>query len=229
MNNQKSITDIEKFIEILLDLKKDLNDNIQRVASYHDKSETMMLIYQALQTNENLNYIFDIILNYYTAQKDEDRSTCKATIFQLINCLKSIDIVSDNFYNHCESPIENLLYTALTITKPEEISATTVIRSQVPVCDQKYILDIAICTFYNHDYDSPYKILTGIECDGYAFHYDTQEKSKRTIERINDIKMFEEIEIFQFDGKSIYENCIDIANNIWKYVMSKFKSDVIWK
>lgn len=39
--------------------------------------------------------------------------------------------------------------------------------------------------------------------------------------------MFEKIEIFQYDGKSIYENCIEIANNIWEYVISKFEGDVI--
>lgn len=228
MNNQRTITNTEKFIELISNLKNDLSDNIQRVVSYHDKSETMELIAQALQTNEKLDYFFDIILNYYTAQKNEDRSTCKATIFQLISCLKNIDTFSDNFYNHCESPIENLLYVALTITRPEKIKKTTVIRSQVPVCNEKYTLDMAICTFNNHNFDSDLKVLIGIECDGYTYHYDTHEKSKKTNERINEIKMFEKIEIFQYDGSSIYENCIEIANNIWTYIISQFKDEVIW-
>lgn len=227
MNNQNSITDTEKNIEILSNIKEDLKNNISHITSYHDKSEHMDLISQAVSTNPKIDYIFDIIISYYNARIRNDRTTCKTTIFQLLNCLKNIDYVSDNFYNHCESPIENLLYTALTITRPEKIARTTFIRSQVPVCNQKYILDMAICTFFDHDYDSPYKILTGIECDGYEFHHNTQEKSKRTNERINDIKMFEKIEIFQYDGKSIYENCIEIANNIWEYVISKFEGDVI--
>lgn len=228
MNNQGIATGVKK-IEQLLEIKNDLHNNITHLAIYHDRTDSANLICQALDASHAIDYIFDIIISYYNAQNGNDRSTCKADIFQLINCLKDIDIVSDNFYKCCQSPIEDLLYTSLIITKPEKIAKTAFVRSQVPVCNQKYILDMAICTFFDHDYDSPYKILIGIECDGYEFHHNTQEKSKRTNERINDIKMFEKIEIFQYDGKSIYENCIEIANNIWEYVISKFEGDVIWE
>ena len=82
MNNQNSITDTEKNIEILSNIKEDLKNNISHITSYHDKSEHMDLISQAVSTNPKIDYIFDI---------KTDKSLIKdfdSVEYQIINNLK---------------------------------------------------------------------------------------------------------------------------------------------
>lgn len=197
----------------LKEVKDELIKNFSNIVRYHGVDEAT--IYYA---TENIGNIFEWMIKFYKYAEKEDNSSKKALMLEMVNIFSNlkIPIVTDCFF---ESPIEFLLFSALKMTMPQHLHKKMFLMPQVPVCNDEYILDIALMLRIEPVIDGKEGIpIVGIECDGYEYHYNTPERVVQTNLRIRNIKMKTGIEIFQYSGKEIYSSCTDIANDFWRYV-----------
>lgn len=187
----------EKYNDVLLKQEQDIENEIKFYA------------------NDNLENLFDLIETFLSSEGD--KTTQQAVVLEIMNTALKNDIP---FSKECffESPIEYLLFMALQKTMPYHISKQAYLLPQVEVCDKKYRLDFGLIKRSVSDNDDEKGLLIGIECDGYDVHYGTSHKAAKTAERIRNIKMSENIEVFQYTGKEIYANSVKLANEFWEYV-----------
>lgn len=162
---------------------------------------------------ESIRNLFDLIISFQKAEND--KTTQKAIALEIISNTFGTEIPcsKDCFF---ESPIEYLMFTALQKTMPYHISQQAFLLPQVPVCDKKYRLDIGLMKRSFQD-DKEGNLLIGIECDGYDYHFDNKSKATATMARVRDIKMNENIEVFQYTGSEIYKDPLSLATAFWEY------------
>jgi len=123
-----------------------------------------------------------------------------------------------NITNILDWMIEFLLYSALKISMPSHVWQKAFLMTQVSVCGDKYLLDIALMDRRAPQKDGTEGIpIVGIECDGYDYHYNDSEKAKDTQVRTREIQM-SGITLFSYTGKDIYHNCTELAAEFWEYV-----------
>ncbi|MDE6384998.1 MAG: hypothetical protein K2L36_02490, partial [Eubacterium sp.] len=163
----------------------------------------------------NLENFFEAIKTFLSFECDKTTQQAIALEMMTDPLNNDMPILTECFF---ESPIEYLLFTALQKTIPFHISQQSYLFPQIEVCDKKYRLDIGLLKRKNHGNDGENNLLVGIECDGYKTHYADNIKAAKTAERIREIKMQENIEVFQYTGKEIFANAIELANKFWKYV-----------
>lgn len=211
----KNIT-YEKTVDELSKVKDEIVSNFIKIVSYHNIDEKS--IYDA---SCNINNFFEWIIKFYEYGAKEDKTSKKAVMIKLVDVLKNLDIpifYSDEAF---ESPIEHLLFNALEVTMPDNIKKDMFLMPQVSVCNDKYILDIALMLKKDYEKDGTDGVpIVGIECDGFKYHSETPEQVRNTYERVRKIRMMENIEIFQYSGIEIYKDCTKLANEFWLYVES---------
>lgn len=199
-------------IKELKETEKELLDNFAKIVRYHGVDEET--IYSA---EKNIENVFEWMIKFYEYADKKDNSSKKALMLGVVNIFSNLNIpmMYDCMF---ESPIEFLLYSALNMTMPQKVKEKMFLMPQVKVCSEKYSLDMALMLRKDPVQDGTEGIpLIGIECDGYNYHYDNAEKVTKTNERIRKIKMEEGIEIFQYTGKEIYSNCVELAKEFWEY------------
>lgn len=202
-----------KRVEELKEIEKELCDNFSNIVRYHGVDDET--IYNA---EKNIENIFEWMIKFYEYADKKDNSSKKALMIGVVNTFSKVDIpmTYDSFF---ESPIEFLLFSALNMTMPHKISEKMFLQPQVSVCDDKYLLDMALMLRKDPVENGIEGIpIIGIECDGYNYHYDTAGKAAKTSERIRQIKMEAGIEVFQYTGKEIYKNCVALAKDFWQYI-----------
>lgn len=113
-----------------------------------------------------------------------------------------------------DSSIEKLLFTALKKSMPEKIFQKAYLMPQVQVCNDKYVLDIALMERVDPNANNGREgvPIIGIECNGYNYHYSNSSQATSTAERIREIEMFEGIRVFQYTGKEIYSRNTELAD-----------------
>lgn len=200
-------------LEIFKEIEEDFLRNFDDVCG--NQATDLENIYYA---RENITNFFDLIKNFIESKND--RTTQKGIALEIVTDSSWYDFP---FCLNCffESPIEYLMFTALQKTMPFHISQQAYLLPQVEVCNKKYRLDICLmkrALTRGHDGN---KLLIGIECDGYEFHYSDKTKASETASRIREIKMIENIEVIQYTGSEIYANAINLANQFWKHVENK--------
>ncbi|MCI1956628.1 MAG: hypothetical protein LKJ21_09700 [Oscillospiraceae bacterium] len=201
-------------IKSLEDTKLDICENFTRICQYHKID--IEKIYYAEQNIEN---IFDWIIEFYKQDIQKDKTSKKALIIGMVNTISGLKIPIVTSWMH-QSPIEFLLYSALENSMPPYIWEKAFMMPQVPVCNEKYyILDIALMDRRDPEKDGTEGVpIIGIECDGYDYHYNNPDKVTKTQERIRDINMTTGIKIFSYTGTEIYNNCTKLASDFWEYV-----------
>ena len=126
-----------------------------------------------------------------------------------------------------DSSIEKLLFMALKKSMPEKIFQKAYLMPQVQVCNDKYVLDIALMERVDPNANNGREgvPIIGIECNGYNYHYSDSSQATSTAERIREIEMFEGIQVFQYTGKEIYSRNTELADEFWEYVCDKIYKD----
>ncbi len=204
-------------IDSLKAVKSCLSQGVLKTITYHDQSESQEITGKAVEACQKIDCLFESIIDYFKSKRDNDKSACKAELIHLTEFFSKAVMFTDDYLalSHTQSSIETLLLEALTITRPSKFQGKVFLHSQVDVCDGDFTMDIALC-------DINSKILLGIECDGYGFHYSDAKDTTKTLNRVNEIKMREKIEVLQYSGSAIYSDCIGISNKIWKYLEETF-------
>lgn len=173
---------------------------------------------------KNFENLFDLMSTFIS--KEGDETSKHAIALELITGSLRCDIPF-SIETFLESPIEYLLFTALQKTMPFHISLQAYLQPAIEVCGGKYRLDIGLMKRNYNGNESEGDLIIGIECDGYDTHYSNKLKATKTADRIRDIKMTENIEVFQYTGTEIFKEPINLAKQFWKYieenVFPKFK------
>lgn len=144
----------------------------------------------------------------------------KSLIFGDNNMLKTLEDISV-MIEDCESPIEKILYVALISTLNSYdlflyIENQTLIESN----GRKYYADFTISHDEMLNWDLREDFMLVIECDGYEFHQKTKEQVDNDNQREYDIKMAG-WEIIRFSGREIYNNPIECAKKVMRYIAIK--------
>lgn len=121
-----------------------------------------------------------------------------------------------------ESPIEEILYIALEkVNKNNNLNIYIFPQTEIKCKNgNNYRTDFAI--FYDEwvNPDIKEEFALAIECDGYEFHQKTKKQVERDNKREYDLKM-NGWEILRFSGSEIYNNPMECADKIIKYVIEK--------
>ncbi len=197
-------------IKIFDDIKNKFFENYDAVSKKQDVNDEMLYF-----SRNNLENLFELIKNFLSAEGDKTTQQSIALEIMTSSLINDIPISKEGFF---ESPIEYLLFTALQRTMPFHISQQAYLLPQVEVCNKKYRLDIGLIKRSFNDDSEGNNVIIGIECDGYETHYGDKTKAAKTAKRIREIKMAESIEIFQYTGKEIFANAIELANKFWNYI-----------
>ena len=122
------------------------------------------------------------------------------------------------YCNYCDSPIEKILATALTIETKEKLYFEP--QYEIQTKNKKYIVDFLIFgdEYINTFLKKDFKLI--IECDGYDFHQKTKKQVNYDNQREYDLKM-EKYDILRFSGSKIYNEPIKCANEILNYIREK--------
>ena len=199
-------------INMLEDIKVDISKNFIQICGYHGISEE--ILYEA---DKNITNIFDWMIEFYKQDLAKDNTSKKALMIGMANTISNLDVPMITSFMH-DSPIEFLLYSALKISMPSHVWQKAFLMPQVSVCEDKYLLDIALMDRRDPQKDGTEGIpIVGIECDGYDYHYNDSEKAKDTQVRAREIQM-SGVTLFSYTGKDIYHNCTELATEFWKYV-----------
>lgn len=200
-------------VDILKDIKSDISSNFTQICRHHEIDEETL--YHAEQ---NIQNIFDWMIEFYKQDIQNDKTSKKALMIGMVNTISDLNVPIVASWMH-QSPIEFLFYSALKISMPSRIWERAYLMPQVPICNNKYILDLALMDRRDPQKDGAEGVpIVGIECDGYSYHYNDPDKAARTQERIRNISMDAEIRVFSYTGKEIYSNCTKLANSFWEYV-----------
>ena len=200
----------EERIKILETIKTDITNNFTRICRHHEiEDETLCY------AERNIENIFDWMLEFYKQDLQQDKTSKKALMIGMANIIAGLDVTIMTNWMH-ESPIEFLLYSALKRSMPLHIWERAFLMPQVPICDDKYRLDIALMD--RRDDGTKGVPIVGIECDGHDYHNGDPAKVTKTQERMRDINMYAGIKVFTYTGKEIYSDCTKLASQFWEYV-----------
>ena len=158
------------------------------------------------------------MIEFYKQDIQNDKTSKKVLMIGMVNTTSDLNVPIVASWMH-QSSIEFLLYSALTISMPLRIWEHAYLMPQVPICNNKYILDLALMERRDPQKDGTEGIpIVGIKCDGYAYHYNGPDKAAKTQKRTRNISMNSGILVFSYTDKEIYSNCTRLANDFWKYV-----------
>lgn len=134
---------------------------------------------------------------------------------------KLIDRIS-MWREELESPIEEILRAALE-KKMLEYNLLWYIESQTEIeCKNGNIYRADFTIWYdklvNRELKEDFALV--IECDGYGFHQKTKKQVEKDNKREYDLKM-NGWEILRFSGSEIYNEPMECADKIIKYVIEK--------
>jgi very-short-patch-repair endonuclease len=121
-----------------------------------------------------------------------------------------------------ESPIEEILRAALE-KKMLEYNLLWYIESQTEIeCKNSNIYRADFTIWYdklvNRELKEDFALV--VECDGYEFHQKTKKQVEKDNKREYDLKM-NGWEIYRFSGSEIYNEPMECADKIIKYVIEK--------
>ncbi len=203
-------------IDMLEEIKLDISSNFSQICRHHQIDEEVL--YNA---ENNIENIFDWMIEFYKQDIRHDNTSKKALMIGMANTISNLNVPIITSWMH-QSPIEFLLFSALNISIPPHVLERAYLMPQVPVCNNKYILDIVLMDRRDPTKDGTEGVpIVGIECDGYDYHYNDPDKATKTQERIRNIEMNLGIPIFSYTGKEIYSNCTKLALDFWNYVEQK--------
>lgn len=204
-------------VEFLKEIKDDFIKNIDNICTYHNVD--LEKIYFA---EKSINGFFEFMTSFY--EMDTDATARKALIIDFVSNYSDSNSYLPNMY-FFQSSIEYLFFSSLQNSMPKHIWERAYLLPQLNVCNDKYFLDIALMERRNYEIDGTEGVpIIGIECDGYDTHYSDPEKATKTNKRIREIEMAEGIKVFNYTGKEIYSDCINLAKEFWKYVEKNYYS-----
>lgn len=202
-------------VEFLKEIKDDFIKNIDNICTYHNVD--IEKIYFA---EESIEGFFEFMTSFY--EMDTDATARKALVMDFVSNYSDSNShlpIKDFF----QSSIEYLFFSSLQNSMPKHIWERAYLLPQLNVCNDKYFLDIALMERRNYEIDGTEGVpIIGIECDGYDTHYSNPEKATKTNKRIREIEMTEGIKVFNYTGKEIYSDCINLAKKFWEYVEKNY-------
>jgi very-short-patch-repair endonuclease len=143
--------------------------------------------------------------------KTDDSIACR--ILDTINLEEVVRRGVKNWSLSCESPIETLLYSAMTITQ-----ALNGWAGSGPVLSKVLIVPQYTWNGYRIDFALLKKdFAVFVECDGHEFHERTPEQAERDRSRDRTIQEAG-ITIFRFTGREIFRNPFACADQIFQFV-----------
>lgn len=204
-------------VEFLKEIKNDFIKNINNICKYHNVDEEKVIL-----AEDSIDGFFEFITGFY--EIDNDSTGKKALVMDFVSNYSDSNnhLPIKDFF---QSSIEYLLFSSLQNSMPKHIWEKAYLLPQVNVCNDKYILDIALMERKSYETDGVEGVpIIGIECDGYDTHYSDPEKATKTNKRIREIEMTEGIKVFNYTGKEIYSDCINLAKEFWEYVEKNYYS-----
>lgn len=220
--SQKIKSDINEITSVLENVKNEISSGAFQTITYHCKDEAMELTGKSFYAQSSIEYLFNKIIEYYEKKEKCDMAMCKALLLKIGGFFCDYEF---NYYfwwlGEPKSSIEYLLMEALEFTQPKELMGKVYANPQCSVCEDMYTLDIAMRVFVKEKDD--FEILLGIECDKYDSQYSGLREIEKTLDRINEIKIREDIDILQYTEKQIYDNYIEISRDIWLRTAKLYK------
>lgn len=196
--------------ELFEDVKKEFLKNLNKYCNETNIGDETL--YYSFRNLENL---LDLMSTFIS--KEGDETSRHAIALELITGSLRCDIPF-SIETFLESPIEYLFFTALQKTMPFHISLQAYLQPAIEVCGGKYILDIGLMKRNYKENEPEGDLICGIECDGYDTHYSSKLKATKTTDRIRNIKMTENVDVFQYTGTEIFKDSISLAKQFWKHI-----------
>lgn len=138
----------------------------------------------------------------------------KVLKYVLDKLLRELIINKCWIFEHCESPIEQMMAAAL-IEAFEDDHLYINPQEEVDVGKKKYRVDFMIQPHY-HDPRGEFKI--AVECDGHDFHEKTKEQAARDKARDRSIQA-KGIPVLRFTGSEIWNEPMKCANEVRSFTL----------
>ncbi len=108
----------------------------------------------------------------------------------------------------CESPIEELMFVALTLCG---VGRCIQVDQQVEIGDHRVDFQLTTCD------DEGCLLLVVVECDGHQFHEKTKEQARRDKARDRELTA-QGYTVFRFTGSEVWTNAAACAEEVYQYI-----------